>query len=58
LGRHEARLFDEVLDWLQKSGQFINILRLKRMLRTEKFLVGRVPAAMAGLMSKATEVLK
>ena len=58
MGRHETRLFDEVLDGLQKSGQFINILRLKRMLRTEKFLGGRVLAAMAGLMSKATEVLK
>ena len=32
LGRHEPRLFDEVLDWLQANGRFINILRLKRIL--------------------------
>ena len=37
LGRHEPRLFDEVIDWLQANGPFINILRLKRILRTEKF---------------------
>ena len=34
LGRHEPRLFDEVLDWLQENGRFINILRLKRILGT------------------------
>ncbi len=58
LGRHEPRLFDEVIDWLQVNGPFINILRLKRILRTEKFAGGRVLAAVAGLMSKGAEVLK
>ena len=58
LGRHEPRLFDEVIDWLQANGPFINILRLKRILRTEKFAGGRVLAAVAGLMSKGAEVLK
>lgn len=58
LGRHEPRLFDEVIDWLQANGPFINILRLKRILRTEKFAGGRVLATVAGLMSKGAEVLK
>ncbi len=58
LGRHEPRLFDEVIDWLQSNGSFINILRLKRISRMEKFAGGRVLTAVAGLMSKGAEVLK
>ncbi len=58
LGRHEPRLFDEVIDWLQANGAFINILRLRRILRTEKFAGGGILAAVAGLMSRGAEVLK
>ena len=58
LGRHEPRLFDEVLDWFQENGRFINILRLKRILGKEKFAGARVLAAIAGLMSKGTDVTK
>jgi hypothetical protein len=58
LGRHEPRLFDEVLDWLQENGWLINILRLKRILRKEKFEGARVLAVVAGLMSKGTDVTK
>jgi hypothetical protein len=58
LGRHEPRLFDEVLDWLQENGRFINILRLKRILGKEKFVGASVLAAIAGVMSKGTEVTK
>ena len=58
LGRHDPRLFDEVLDWLLKNGWLINILRLKRILRKEKFAGTRVLAVLAGLMSKGTDVTK
>jgi len=58
LGRHEPRLFDEVLDWLRENGWLINILRLKRILRKEKFAGARVLAVVAGLMSKGTDVTK
>jgi len=58
LGRHEPRLFDEVIHWLRANGSFINILRLKRILRTEQFAGGPVLAAIAGLMSKGADVLK
>jgi hypothetical protein len=58
LGRHDPRLFDEVIDWLQTNGSFINILRLRRMMHTERFAGGRVLAAIAGIMSKGAEVLK
>ena len=58
LGRHDPRLFDEVLDWLQENGWLINILRLKRILRKEKFAGARVLAGVPGLMSKGTDVTK
>lgn len=31
--RHDARLFDEVADWLQKNGDWINLLRMARIQR-------------------------
>jgi hypothetical protein len=58
LGRYDPRLFDEVIDWLKVNGSFVNILRLRRIMRTEKFAATRIVAAIAGLMSKGTEVLK
>jgi hypothetical protein len=58
LGRHDPRLFDEVLDWVKTNGTFINILRLKRIMRTEQFSGERVLAAVAGLMSSGSDVLK
>ncbi len=58
LGRHDPRLFDEAIDWLQQNGSFINILRLKRISGAEDFAGGSVLAALAGLMSRGSEVLK
>lgn len=58
MGRHEPRLFDEVLDWLGENGRFINIMRLKRILRTEKFAGERTLAAVAACLSKGTEAMK
>ena len=31
IGRYDARLFDEVLDWLQSNGSLINLQRLKNL---------------------------
>ena len=58
MGRHEPRLFDEALDWLQENGRFINVMRLKRILRTEKFAGERALAAVAACLSKGTEAMK
>jgi hypothetical protein len=58
LGRHEPRLFDEVLDWLRENGRFINVMRLKRILQTEKFAGERVLTAVAGVLAKGTEAAK
>ena len=58
VGRYDPRLFDEMLDWLQANGWLINVMRLKRILRTEKFTGERVLAAVAGLLAKGTETPK
>jgi hypothetical protein len=58
MGRHDPRLFDEMLDWLQENGAFISIARLKRMMRVEKYSGVRVLAAVAALLAKGTEAPK
>lgn len=58
VARHDPRLFDEMLDWLQTNGWLINVMRLKRILRTEKFAGQGVLAAVAGLLAKGAEAPK
>lgn len=47
-GRYDQRLFDEVLDWLNVNERFINVQRLRNILKTEgfesSFLLGAVAA--------------
>jgi hypothetical protein len=49
--RQDARVFDEVLDWLVQNGRWINVLRLENLLEEDqvcpKHLVGAVAAYMA-----------
>jgi hypothetical protein len=58
VGRHDPRLFDEMLDWLQANGWLINVMRLKRILRTEQFRGQRVLGAVAGLLARGAETPK
>ena len=58
VGRYDPRLFDEMLDWLQANGWLINVMRLKRILRVEKFAGEQVLAAVAGVLAKGTETPK
>ena len=58
VGRHDARLFDEMLDWLHTNGWLINVMRLKRILRTETFAGERILAAIAGLLAKGADAPK
>jgi len=37
VGRYDARLFDEVLDWLDVNGPFINVQRLQNLLKQYNF---------------------
>jgi hypothetical protein len=49
LGRHDARLFDEVLDWVVRNAQLLDIARLRRLIR------GAVPVDRA-LLKAATDL--
>lgn len=46
--RHDPRLFDEIMDWLLKNANFVNIPRLKSLLRRFEFSDQPVMAAVAG----------
>ena len=58
VARYDARVFDEILDWLQTNGRFINVQRLKRLQQTEPFAGARVLAAIAGFLCKGTDAPK
>lgn len=48
--RYDARLFDEILDWISKNAAFINIPRLKSLARRFGFDAMNVVAAMAAVV--------
>lgn len=48
--RYDARLFDEILDWILKNAAFINIPRLKSLARRFGFDEMNVVAAMAAVV--------
>ena len=58
LGRYDARLFDEVLDWLNTNGNSINIQRLRNILHSENFTDKKVLTAIADFMSRQHKLLK
>jgi len=58
ISRSEARLFDEVIDWLVTNGNFINIQRLKTILAKENFSSGKVLIPVAEIMSNEGKLLK
>jgi hypothetical protein len=50
--RHDARLFDEMADWLQRNGTWINVLRLTRLQREHELGEDTVLGALAEHMIK------
>lgn len=50
--RHDARLFDEVTDWLQQNGIWINVLRLTRLQSELELGDSTVLGALAEHMTK------
>jgi predicted transcriptional regulator len=58
ISRNEARLFDEVIDWLATNGDYINIQRLKTILAKEGFSSGKVLNPVAEIMSHEGRSLK
>ena len=58
MARYDQRLFDEMLDWLVVNNRFINIQRLKTLLKNEGFQSGRVISAVAGFLANEKSGLK
>lgn len=58
VARHDPRLFDAMLDWLQVNGRYLNIHRLHRMLKNYPFTGGAVYAAAASATSNPEQAAK
>ncbi len=58
LGRYDQRLFDEVLDWLRTNGRFLNVQRMRNIVRHEAFDGGHVLAAVADWLSQHEHPMK
>ena len=58
IARSDPRLFDAVLEWLRLNGQYINVQRIKRMLRDEVFVGEPVLKAVAGATSTSVSQAK
>lgn len=52
IGRYDQRLFDEMLDWLDKNERFISIQRLRMILSKEQFSSGNILGAVAAHMAQ------
>ncbi len=53
VARRDPRLFDAMLDWLGTNGRYVNIGRLRRMLRTRAFAGATVYGAIAATVAAA-----
>jgi hypothetical protein len=58
IGRYEARLFDEMLDWLSVYGRLINIQRLRSLHRLYKLGDPQVLAATAATLRQNSRLVK
>lgn len=58
VARYDARLFDAMIEWLAINGRFINVQRIKRMLKDEIFTGERVLRAVAAITSKSENEAK
>lgn len=52
--RHDARLFNEIIDWLEQNGDRISIVRLSRIRKTETLGNPIVVAAIAEHLTRST----
>lgn len=57
-GRHDPRLFDEMLDWLRENGWIINTQRLASLLRDADWGGVSVLTAVAGLLDRGVTAPK
>lgn len=58
IARYDARLFDEMLDWLDVNGELMNIQRIKTIIKEEDFSGINVFSAIASLMASRKKFSK
>ena len=58
VARHDARLFDAMLEWLLLNGRFINVQRIKRILAGEGFAGAAVLRAIAAMIKTSANESK
>jgi len=58
VARHDARMFDEVLDWLVRNGRWINTQRLSTIVKQDKVGDTAVIGAIASWMSEQDKSMK
>src|SRR3990167_9434703 len=52
MGRYEPRLFDEVIDWLVVNGRWIDLQRLRGILREKDAIAKNLMGAVAAFLMK------
>lgn len=56
VARYDARLFDEVLDWLEVNGDFLNVQRLQNLVKQFDFQAKTELSAVAELLGQKSSV--
>jgi hypothetical protein len=56
VARHDARLFDEVLDWLGVNGDFLNVQRLQNLVKQFDFQAKVELSAIAEMLGQKSSV--
>jgi len=56
VARYDARLFDEVLDWLGVNGDFLNVQRLQNLIRQADFQAKAELSAVAEILGQKSSV--
>jgi len=57
-GRHDARLFDGMVEWMGLNGRYINVQRLKRIIASEGYAGEQVVRAVAATTSDSASAAK
>jgi hypothetical protein len=58
MGRYEPRLFDEVMDWLVVNGKWIDMQRLRGILRKKEAITRNLMGAVAAFLIKEADERK
>lgn len=56
VARHDARLFDEVLDWLEINGDYLNVQRINNLLKQFDFQAKAELSAVAEVLGQKSSV--